>query len=98
MRARSRVCICSCSQRRRHGLSSHADHQASAAHRSTRPWCHGLGTATLGHVSARRRGRAGGTGSLPPPSSDPMPEVRSFLMQTRHRCAPHVSPLFLWAH
>lgn len=40
----------------------------------------------------------GGTGSLPPPSSDPMPEVRSFLMQTRHRCAPHVSPLFLWAH
>lgn len=47
----------------------------------------------------RRTPRAcGGTGSLPPPSSDPVSEVRSFLMQTRHRCAPHVSPLFLWAH
>lgn len=78
MRARSHVCICSCSQRRRHGLSSHADHQASAAHRSTRPWCHGLGTAALGHVSAGHRGRVGGQAPFRLPALTPCPRSDPF--------------------
>nr|KAF6427958.1 hypothetical protein HJG63_008419 [Rousettus aegyptiacus] len=37
---RSFVCVCSCSQRRRHRLSSASAPQAIDAHGSPGPWCH----------------------------------------------------------